>query len=287
MVGAAATLGMCGVGGWVPHAGAAGLDRLPDVLAGIEAASGGRLGVAVLDTASGIHVGYRAGERFALCSTFKLLLAAAVLARVDAGRESLGRRISFQAGDLVPYSPRTGPGAGGEGLSVEALADAAVTLSDNTAANLLLATLGGPEGLTRFVRSVGDPMTRLDRIEPALNEARPGDPRDTTTPGAMVSSMESLLLGPALSAASRMRLIDWMVACATGRARLRAGLPVHWRAGDKTGSGERGTANDVAIVWPPGRDPILIAAYLTECAVEAARRDATLAAVARAVAEFV
>ncbi|MDN3566492.1 class A beta-lactamase [Paeniroseomonas aquatica] len=261
---------------------------LPAAFAAIEAASGGRLGVAVLDGASGATAGHRAAERFPLASTFKLLAAAAVLARVDAGQDRLDRRIHFGPAELVTYSPLTEPHAGKDGMTLEALCEAAMILSDNTAGNLLLGSLGGPAGLTAFARSLGDAETRLDRTEPTLNEATPGDPRDTTTPAAMLAGLRALTLGTALAPASRERLLGWLRDNRTGDARLRAGLPAGWRAGEKTGSGEHGTTNDVGLVWPPGEvaggAPVLVAAYLTGTTAPAETRNATLAAVARAVA---
>jgi beta-lactamase class A len=165
-----------------------------DRLAAIEAETGGRLGVAALDSESGRRIEYRASERFAMCSTFKLLLAAAVLARVDAGHESLERRLAYGPADLLDYAPVTKARVAEGGLPVGALCAAAAGVSDNTAANLLLATLGGPEGLTRYARELGDGVTRLDRTEPALNMNAPGDPRDTTTPAAMVANLQRLFL---------------------------------------------------------------------------------------------
>ena len=268
-----------------PVPAAAGFsDRLAADLVKTEAESGGRLGVAALDTLTGARSLHRADERFPMCSTFKVLAAGAVLARVDAGTESLDRRVQFQARDLVEYSPITKDHAGGDGMSVADLCEAALTLSDNTAANLLLAALGGPAGLTAYARSLGDSVTRLDRVEPDLNEAVPGDPRDTTSPAAMLSNLQSLILGNALSAASRDQLSRWLIANRTGDARLRAGLPSGWRVGDKTGSGGRGSTNDIGIMWPPERAPILIAVYLTETSNSDEQRNATIAAVARAVA---
>jgi beta-lactamase class A len=279
-----AAIGCCLVKG-TNRARAAGFsDRLAAELVNIEKQSGGRLGVAALDTLTGARSMHRADERFPLCSTFKLLVAGAVLARVDAGKERLDRRIRFQAGDLVEYSPTTKNRTGGDGMTLAELCDAALTESDNTAANLLLAALDGPAGLTAFARSLGDVVTRLDRIEPDLNEAVPGDPRDTTSPAAMMSDLHSLVLGNALSAASKDQLIRWLIANRTGDARLRAGLPSGWRVGDKTGSGGSGSTNDVGIMWPPERAPILIAVYLTETPKPDEQRNATITAVARAVA---
>ena len=184
----------------------------------------------------------------------------------------------------MTYSPATAPQAGAAGMTMDAICEAAVTLSDNTAGNLMLDSFGGPAGLTAWLREVGDPVTRLDRRETELNEAIPGDPRDTTTPAAMAGLLRTLLLGEALAPASRARLTDWLVGCRTGDARLRAGLPAGWRVGDKTGSGERNTANDIAILWPPGRPPILVAAYYTGAQATEAVRNTVLAAVGKLVA---
>jgi beta-lactamase class A len=258
--------------------------RLIDEIRRLESESGGRLGVCVLETATGTRHVHRGDERFPMCSTFKALAAAAILARVDAGKEVLARRITFDASALVTYSPVTEKRVGGDGMTLAELCDAAVTLSDNTAANLLLASIGGPPGLTAFARGLGDEVTRLDRNEPSLNEALPDDPRDTTTPNAMASTLRTLILGTtALSAASREQLTAWLLANKTGDTRLRAGLAKDWRVGDKTGSGARGTANDIAVIWPPNKSPIVITAYLTGATVSTAQQNATLASVARAV----
>jgi len=260
---------------------AAGLTaRLRD----LETTSRGRLGVAILDATTGTLDGHRSGERFPMCSTFKVLAAAAALARVDRGTERLDRRIPFGDKDLLEYAPVARARVTDGAMSLADLCDAAVTVSDNTAANLILAAIGGPAGLTAYLRSLGDRMTRLDRTEPSLNQARPGDPRDTTTPEAMAQSLNKLLLGNALSSASRDRLIAWLVATKTGAARLRAGLPADWRVGDKTGTGNHGTTNDVAIVWPAGYGPLLIAVYLTETTAPAAASEAIIADVARLAA---
>ena len=226
-MGAGAALIGCGLSGGPRRARAArGWSRqLPGDLDKIEAESGGRLGVAVVDTLSGERTGHRADERFPMCSTFKLLAAAAILARVDAERERLDRRIRFEAGDVVVNSPITKDRHGGDGMSLAELCEAAMTASDNTAGNLLLANLGGPAGLTAYARSLGDTVTRLDRIEPELNEALPGDPRDTTTPAAMLANLHTLALANALSAKSRDQLVQWLVGNKTGDTRLRAGLP--------------------------------------------------------------
>ncbi|MBK1842836.1 class A beta-lactamase [Azospirillum sp. YIM B02556] len=266
---------------------APGSGPLADAMTALEARSGGRLGVAVLDTANGRLQGWRGDERFPMCSTFKFLLAAAVLKTVDQGKDRLDRRIPVTKADLVPYAPFSETRLNGTPPTVAELCEAAVTLSDNVAANLLLPGVGDPAGLTAFLRGIGDKITRLDRNEPSLNTAIPGDPRDTTTPAAMVRSMERLLVGDVLRPDSRRQLTDWMVANKTGDKRLRAGLPAGWRVGDKTGTGVNGTANDIAIVWPEGRAPLLVASYLTNTAKDFKQQDSIHAEVARTVAGLI
>ncbi|GGY19130.1 beta-lactamase [Rhodanobacter panaciterrae] len=255
-------------------------------LAALERRHGGRLGVAILDTGNGRRIGHRADERFLMCSTFKLLAVAAVLARVDRGVEQLGRRIVFGRDALLAYAPMTSHRVGAPGMTVAELCQAAITVSDNTAANLLLASLGGPAAVTAYVRSLGDDVTRLDRIEPELNVASPGDLRDTTTPSSMLADLHTLLLGNALSAASREQLATWLQATSTGTEQLRAGMPSGWRVGDKTGSGAKRETNDIAIVWPPQRKPLLVTAYYAGSTAEADGRHAVLAEVGRIAASI-
>jgi beta-lactamase class A len=254
-------------------------------LAKIELASGGRLGVAVLDTATGARTLHRGDERFPMCSTFKLVAAGALLTKVDAGKQNLDQRVTFEKTDLVTYSPVTQTHTGAPGMSLAEICAAAIDYSDNTAANLILANIGGPAGFTQFARSLGDTVTRLDRIETALNESLPNDPRDTTTPSAMVANLNSLLLGNALSASSRNQLTQWLLANTTGGTRLRAGVPANWRVGDKTGTGDHGSTNDIGILWPPNAKPLLVCAYLTGTTASADQRNATIAAVGRAISE--
>jgi beta-lactamase class A len=216
-----------------------------------------------------------------MCSVFKWLAAAAVLKRVDEGRADLQQRIRFGRDVLLPTSPVTEQHVGGDGMTLADLCEAAVTQSDNAAANLLLKRLGGPAAVTRFVRTLGDDKTRLDRYEMHLNEARPGDLRDTTTPRAMTVSLQSALLGNGLSAAGRHQLQQWMLANRTGGERLRAGVPADWRVADRTGTGSRGTSNVVGVLWPPGRAPLVVAALLTGSPGDGARRNAALADVGR------
>jgi beta-lactamase class A len=241
---------------------AAPLDLSPAV-AKAEKASGGRIGLAVHDTATGRRFSHRGGERFAMASTFKMLLAAAILEQVDKGRERLDRAILVKASDILPNSPVSEKRVGGTATVAE-LAEATMIYSDNAAANLLLPAIGGPAGLTAFLRRIGDPVTRLDRNEPMMSEAKPGDPRDTTSPDAILATWERILLGNVLTPASRARLTGWLIANTTGDTRLRAGLPKGWRVGDKTGTGSNGNVNDIAIIWPDraAMGPVLIASFV-------------------------
>ena len=240
----------------------------PELHARIEALqkrSGGRIGLFALNSGSRAQIAFQADQRFAFCSTFKVLLAAAVLARVDSGQLSLDKPIRFSSNDMLAHAPITSARLlNGRGvMSVGELCEAIVTVSDNPAANLLFPLVGGPPGLTRFLRELGDQYTRSDRIELALNTNLAGDERDTTTPAAFVASMEALLLGNRLSEDAVHLLLGWMVGCTTGLQRLRAGVPQGWRAGDKTGTGAGGAVNDVAIVWKPEQPPLLMAVFMS------------------------
>lgn len=266
------------------HAGPRRFSKLPAAFAQLEGTNGGRLGVAVLDTASGERSNYRADERFPMCSTFKFLLVSAVLQRGDGRREALDRAVSIPPKPLLFNSPLTEPNAGGT-MTIAALCHAALTRSDNTAANLLLETIGGPAGITNFSRSLGDTVTRLDRWETSLNESLAGDLRDTTSPGAMTGDLKSVLLGNVLSRPSRDQLTLWMAASLTGLERLRAKLPAGWRAADKTGTNGEHTSNDIAVLWPSGKPPIIVAAYITHCTGPESKRAAMLAEIGELVTE--
>ena len=252
----------------------------------LEQKGGGRLGVAVLDTAGGERAAYRGEERFPMCSTFKFLLASAVLQRIDHHEESLDRAVRIPPKPLLSHSPLTELHAG-DAMPVSALCEAILTQSDNTAANLLLETIGGPVGITGFARSIGDSVTRLDRTELSLNESLAGDPRDTTSPSAMVQNLNAVLLGDVLRAASRDQLVRWMEASTTGLDRLRASLPKNWRAADKTGSNGSHTTNDIAVLWPPGKPPLVVAAYITQSPGAEEKRNGTLAEIGRMVVESI
>jgi beta-lactamase class A len=243
----------------------------------IETESGGRLGVAAFDTGRQIQLNYRGNERFPMASTFKVLAAASILAR---GYGLLATRIRYTQDDLVAYAPVTEKHLA-DGMTNAELCAAAVQLSDNAAANLLMKQVGGPAGVTAYARSLGDETFRLDRWETELNSAIPGDPRDTTTPLAMMRTLQKLALGDALAPAPRKMLVDWMLTSTTGAEKIRAGVPADWKVADKTGNGSHGTTNTVAVMWPPGRAPIVIAVYFTQSPKQ---RNDVVAAAARAVA---
>lgn len=259
--------------------------RLDAAVAAAEAATGGRVGLTVIDTATGRRFSHRGDERFPMASTFKMLLVAAILERVDKGQERLDRAIPVAAADILDVSPVSKRHVGGTATLGE-LAEATLIYSDNAAANLLLPAVGGPAGLTAFLRRIGDPATRLDRIEPLMSEAKPGDPRDTTTPDAIAATWQRLLLGNVLSPASRAQLTSWLIANTTGDLRLRAGLPKGWRVGDKTGTGGNASVNDIAIVWPTraAAGPVLIVALMNGGTAPAAVHYQAHADLARAVA---
>jgi len=259
--------------------------RLKARLAVIDKRSGGRLGCAVLNTSTGAVVAHRGGERFPMCSTFKASAVAFVLRRVDLGAERLERRIVFSEHDILSHAPVTKLHVGGDGMSIAGLCAAAITESDNTAANLLLASFGGPAALTSFWRAIGDTVTRLDRTELELNEGKPGDPRDTTSPIAMLENLRKFVLGDVLAPPSRKMLTQWLVANTTGDARLRAGFPRNCEIGDKTGTGGYQTSNDIAVIWPLNRKPLVVTAYLTQGQSSDDVRDRILADVGRAVAD--
>lgn len=252
------------------------------LLAALESTSGGRLGVSALNTANGAQINYRSDERFPFCSTFKVILAGAALARSTKVAGLLQQRIHYVLSDLVNYSPISRNHVA-DGMTVAELCAAAIQYSDNTSANLLTKLLGGPAAVTAYARSIGNSEFRLDRWETELNTALPGDVRDTATPASMAHSLQALALGDALPLAQREQLQDWMRGNTTGAKRIRAGVPAGWQVGDKTGSGDYGTANDIAVLWPPGRAPIILAVYLTQREADGKWRDDVIAAAARLV----
>lgn len=226
-----------------------------------------RLGVFGWNTTTGKRVTHREDERFPICSVFKTVAAASVLRDLDRAGRFLPRVIHYTRRDIAKagYAPVTGlPENLAGGMSVAGLCGAAISHSDNAAANLLLEQLGGPTSITAFCRSTGDDVTRLDRWEPELNSAEPGRSTDTTSPHAIGNTYARLTLGQALDPAHRKLLTGWLLANTTGGQRLRAGLPQDWTAAEKTGTGGYGTTNDVGIVWPPGRGPIVMAVLSTK-----------------------
>lgn len=271
---------------WLLAASVAGArSDKPNQIAAIEARVGGRIGVAALDTGSGKRLDYRADERFPMCSTFKFLAAAAVLKRVDEKQEQLDRFVSYDAKDILEYAPVTKAHLKQGGMTLDALCAAAIEQSDNTAGNLLLDAVGGSAGVTNFARSLGDQVTRLDRREPDLNSAIPGDDRDTTTPGSMLVDMVRIFTGDVLSRSSRRQLEDWLQKNKTGATMIRAGVPTDWIIGDKTGRGANGATNDIAIIRPPDRAPVLLAIYSVGSTATANDRAAAIAEAAKIVAE--
>jgi len=246
--------------------------------AALEAASSGRLGVTLLDTASGRRVGHRQDERFPMCSTFKAVLTATVLANADEGTLSLDRRLPIEAADIVAHSPGTTRHVGKD-ISVRDLCRTTMVTSDNTAANLLLGVVGGPRGVTDWLSVIGDTVTRNDRLEPEMNRFALDDPRDTTSPAAMAATLQRAVLGDALSPASRQQLADWLIDNDTGSTCIRAGVDARWRVGEKTGSNGVDTRNDIGVLWPlAGGTPWVLTCYLQGAAdIDSAARDAVLA----------
>ena len=255
-----------------------------DELLALEAKSQGRLGVGILDTAAGELVGHRQDERFAMCSTFKLPLAAEVLRDVDAGRRKLDQFIAYSKADMVSHAPVTGANLAAGGMTIGDLAKATQITSDNPAANLIIRELGGPLAVTQRFRLAGDPVTRIDRYEPMMNFVVGDDPRDTTSPAAMAGLIARYLTTDYLSKPSKDLLIGWMIETRTGAKRLRAGFPPEWKAGDKTGTGMADGMldkyNDVAIFWPPARPPVIVTAFYEADGKYEQSRDADQAALA-------
>ncbi|WP_437115020.1 class A beta-lactamase [Streptomyces flaveolus] len=251
-------------------------------LAELERRYGARLGVYARNVRTGRTVSHRAGERFAMCSTFKAFAAAAVL-RDQADCAPMDRVVHYPPHDILPNSPRTEENLA-TGMTVADLCAAAIQYSDNTAGNLLLRELGGPAGLTRFYRSLGDGVSRLDRWEPELNTAIPGDPRDTTTPEAIAASLERVTLGRALARADRERFVGWLKGNTTSSARFRKGLPREWVVADKTGTGDYATANDIGVAWTTRRTPLVLVVLSSRTTPDAPVNETLIADAAAVVA---
>ncbi|MNY14441.1 Beta-lactamase precursor [compost metagenome] len=252
-------------------------------IAKIETRLKGRVGVFAMRGPA--KLGYRSGERFAYCSTFKWVLAAAVLKGVDGGQLDLTRVVPYKKEDLLAYSPVTGKHVQKGGMGIGDLCAATIITSDNTAANLLYPLVSGPTGLQDFVRSMNDSITRFDRMEPELNSNLRGDPRDTTTPEAMTRLLHNVLESETLSKASRNQLLSWMKATTTGQARIRASIPQGWVIGNKTGTGNRGAVNDVAVIFPPKGDPIYLSVFTDDDRSDLKAHEEAIAEVAKQVLE--
>lgn len=249
----------------------------------IEQRLAARVGLAVYDTRSDRQWLYNADERFPMASTSKLLTCGTLLRQVEEGRNEIDRAILIQEADLIPYAPVTQSMVGRQ-MGLGDLCAATMRTSDNVAANKVLGEIGGPAAVTTFLRSIGDRTTRLDRNEPDVNEATPGDPRDTTTPAAMAATLRKLVLGNAVSPASRERLSSWLISDEVGGPLLRAGIPRDWRIGDRTGAGGYGTRGIVAVMWPPEREPIVAAIYITGTNATMDERNAAIAELGAALA---
>ncbi|MFU0873582.1 CTX-M family extended-spectrum class A beta-lactamase [Kluyvera sichuanensis] len=262
----------------------AGTNNVQQKLEALEKSTGGRLGVALINTADDSQIVYRADERFAMCSTSKVMAAAAVLKQSESDKTLLNQRVEIKKSDLINYNPIAEKHVNGT-MTLAELSAAALQYSDNTAMNKLIAHLGGPEKVTAFARSLGDETFRLDRTEPTLNTAIPGDPRDTTTPLAMAQTLRNLTLGKALAETQRAQLVTWLKGNTTGSASIQAGLPTSWVVGDKTGSGDYGTTNDIAVIWPEDHAPLILVTYFTQPDQKAESRRDVLAAAAKIVTQ--
>jgi beta-lactamase class A len=254
-------------------------------IAEIEKTNGPRIGIVAIDSKSGRRIEHRPDERFPMCSTFKLLAVSAVLQRIDQAKEKLDRFVPYGEKDLLEYAPVTRLHVQEGGMTLGALCQAAIEQSDNTAANLVLQTIGGPNGVTQFARSLGDTITRLDRKEPELNDWRPNDERDTTSPSSMCEDLRRLLQTELLSKESRSRLDNWLQHNETGAALIRAGIPAGWRVGDKTGRSRSGATNDVAVIYPPDGAPIFVAIYIFNSSTSDDQRSVTISSLAGVVCE--
>ncbi|MGC4953406.1 class A beta-lactamase [Actinomadura citrea] len=250
----------------------------PDLsrFAALERRHGARLGVYAVATRTGAEVAYRADERFAFCSTFKALAAAAVLHGNPIGH--LDRRITYTRADVNSISPITKDRVA-TGMTIRELCDAAIRHSDGTAGNLLMRDVGGPARLTAYLRGLGDAVSRMDDYEPELNRIRPGDPRDTTSPRAIAADHRAIVLGDALEPGRRALLRGWLERSATsvGAERIKAGLPRGWRTASKTGTGDYGRANDIAVVWPPQGAPLVVAVMSDRPGYDTPPRNALIA----------
>ena len=231
----------------------------------IENTYGGKIGLYAINTANNKIISFNANKRFPFCSTSKVMTVAAILLKSSKKPSFLQKIIYFKKAAILKsgYAPITKNNIK-NGMSVEALCAACIRYSDNTAANILMRMLGGPQAVTKFARRIGDDKFNLNRYEPQLNSAIPGDKRDTSTPKAMAKSLQKLILGHILPPKQHSLLEHWLITNTTGNNRIRAGAPKNWLVGDKTGTGQYGTTNDIAILWPPNYAPIVLSIYYTQ-----------------------
>lgn len=262
-------------------------NSLIEVVTNAETELGARIGLAVHDLETDQRWEYKSSEHFPLSSTFKTLACANVLQRADLGQERMDRVIRFSKSNLVEYSPVTEKYVGKKGMSLAELCQATLSTSDNSAANFILQAIGGPRALTKFLRSINDDTTRLDRWEPGLNEAVPGDKRDTTTPITIVTTLEKLLIDETLSTESRQQLQSWLEGNEVGDALFRKGVPSDWIVADRTGAGGYGSRAITAIMWPPNRKPIVAALYITETDASFEERNAVIVKIGEEIAKTV
>lgn len=259
-------------------------DSIQKELVALEVQSGGRLGISAINTANNITIQYRANERFPFCSTGKVIVVAAILHNSEKNPDLLEKKITYSQADIDKsgYAPIAKQHIT-DGMEIGELCQAAIEYSDNTAMNLLMKTLGGPSAITTYARSINDQTFRLDRWEPELNTAIPGDTRDTTTPNAMANSLKELTLGNSLALSQQKQLQNWLKNNTTGNTKIRAGIPKGWIVGDKTGNGSYGTTNDIAVIWPPRCPPIIMVAYLTQKEKNSIKHDEIIASATRLV----
>ncbi|MEO7015542.1 MAG: class A beta-lactamase [Leifsonia sp.] len=250
--------------------------------AALERTHDARLGVTAIDVGSGRTVSYRSGERFPFASTNKTFIAAATLQRATSAE--LATVIHFTRADLLDYAPITSRFVD-TGMTVRELIDAMLRFSDNTAANLLVGRLGGPQAVEQWMRGIGDSITNVDRVEPDLNEALPGDPRDTTTPAQFAANLRKTLFGDALPTTARTFLRNTMLDNTTGDGTIRAGVDSAWPVADKTGTGSFGVRNDIGAVYPASHAPIVVVVMSAKSASSATPDDALLAAAAKVAAD--
>ena len=252
----------------------------------LENKSGGKLGLTVVDTSDGTTYSWRGDEKFPLCSTSKVMVVAAILKKSESNTNLLAKKITINKSDIANYNPITSKYIDSS-MTITELSKAALQYSDNAAMNKLLSYLGGPRYATQFARTIGDKAYRLDRNEPGLNTAIPGDSRDTTTPSAMAETLNKLILGNALKKEQKAKLTEWMKGNTTGLNSIKAGLPAEWIVADKTGSGDYGTTNDVAVIWPKNHAPVILTTYFTQPEKDASARKDVLASAAKLIAEAI